>query len=627
MNKGEKEKFLNPYYFIPLPKKKTIVNRTDKGNLTGKVTYEIVTKTPLFIPNPSCDSAFGNMGEHKSYDFYSYKELREGEACQNIQNPVIPGSEIRGMMRCVYEAVTGSCMSNVNADEPIFYRGSMRDFLIPGLLKREAGKIILVKAEAAYWGKKDADRTSYVDGQKLYYRAETRGDKNRKYVVETSPKNSELGDFGYLLRGEKGIGNKKKSVAIFKPVGEKAIIVFDEAYQIDFEKLLEKYEKDSNSYVAYTGEYKKFMEGKKEQYFPVYYKKKFVKGKDLIHISPAAITKWKYANRVEDLLGDMLPCRMNDSLCPACSLFGLVDSESAEKGIASRLRFADAVLEKENKEGKIYCERIDLQELAEPHLSNIQMYLKQPAGRKEWNYDDETEINGRKFYWHHADWCLENIKAEKNTKRNLTVRPVADGVTFTGELYFDHITQTELKQMLYLFDISRNKKSGYKIGMGKPLGLGSIEMRIRSVKLRSFSREKDDFYSEKIIDFSKEEEAVEDDLRYDEVGFLKENHIKEWFQMLMKFDSAKGCIISYPYTDMQIEKMDVEISGKNGAKKKIGGFQWFVENKNTKEDKQVLVIAGQQEVKIPYLKVIKMSKEKNISGNGKKQKIREGKRK
>ena len=162
--------------------------------------------------------------------------------------------------------------------------------------------------------------------------------------------------------------------------------------------------------------------------------------------------------------------------------------------------------------------------------------------------------------------------------------------------------------MLYLLDISRNNEFGYKLGMGKPLGLGSIEMRIRSVKIRSFSREKEDFYSEEIIDFSKKEEREKYVLSYEEVGFLKENHIREWFEMLMRFDSTKGSTISYPYTDKQIDKMEVEIEGKNGEKRKIGGFQWFVENKNSKTAPQVLVKEDQEEVKLPYLRVIKMNR-------------------
>lgn len=642
-------RFLNPYYFIPLPQKKAIAQEECSETYTGKITYEIVTRTPLFIPNSSCAAAFGDMGKHKSYDFYSYRELAQGEACKDTWEPVIPGSEVRGMLRSVYEAVTGSCMSGVNADMPIFYRGGMRDALNPGLLRREGDSIVLIEAEAAYWNKQQADQTDYVDGQKLFYQAKRKG--NRKYVRGRPSAAGSAGEYGYLLRGENGLGLKKKNVAIFRPAKKEAVAVFDKAYQDDFEKLLQAYQKDSDSYHAYMKEYQKFLKGKKEEYFPVYFKKKFAGRKEFIHVAPAAIPKWRYANRVRDLLGDMNPCHINDGVCPACILFGTVDSESKRKGIASRLRFADVRLERKNEAGNIYCEPVNLQELAGPHLSNAQMYLKQPEGAGEWNYDYRGEINGRKFYWHHAKWNIENIKAEKNTDRNVTVRPVADGVTFTGELFFDHITQRELKQMLYLCDISRSQDLGYKLGMGKPLGLGSIEMRIRSVKIRSFSPAEEDFYREKTFDFPEGEasfsykkhlfqfvneksELTENSdscrhlITYEEAGFLKENHIKDWFEMLMGFRSTNDSTISYPYTDKQTREMEVDIEGSNG-KKKIGGFQWFVINKGLKTEKQCLVKAGENKVKLPYLYVFEIKSGGNHSHNQKKgdqkQNYRQGK--
>lgn len=616
--KKNAEEFLNPYHFIPLPEKKTITQKEDSETFTGKITYEIVTKTPLFIPNTSCESAFGNMGEHKSYDFYSYKELKEGEACESTWDPVIPGSEVRGMLRSVYEAVTGSCMSSINADMPIFYRGNMRDFLNPGLLKREGKSVVLIGANAVYWNKKWADQTDYVDGQKLFYFAEEKGRRN--YVKGRPSAISRTGAYGYLLRGESGM--RKKNVAIFSPVENQIITTFDDIHQKNFRELLEAYKKDSDSYGAYAKEYQKFMEGKKEQYFPVYYKKKYIGRREQVHIAPAAITKWKYNNSVKDLLRDMNPCHMDEKLCPACSLFGMIDSESKQKGIASRLRFADMTLEKVKGMGEVYCEQIDLKELAGPHLSNAQMYLKQPEGMDDWNYDSNAEINGRKFYWHHADWNMEDVKAEKNTERNVTVRPVAEGVTFTGELFFDHLTWKELKQMLCLCDISRSGELGYKLGMGKPLGLGSIEMRIRTVKIRILSPEKDDFYSEKSFDFSEKEINLSNKeqlydffnegmgnseeqkrtciISYEQAGFLNENLIKEWFELLMGFGSTKGHTISYPYTDKQLEKMEVEIEDKNGTKK-IGGFQWFVVNKGLKGNKQCLVRAERENVRRPPL--------------------------
>ena len=69
--------FVNPYNFIGFPKEKAKAY-TDEDVHTGVIEYSITTKTPLFIPNSSSETAFcesDEVAEHKSYDFVSYTEL------------------------------------------------------------------------------------------------------------------------------------------------------------------------------------------------------------------------------------------------------------------------------------------------------------------------------------------------------------------------------------------------------------------------------------------------------------------------------------------------------------------------------------------------------------------------
>lgn len=66
------EKFINPYNFISFPPEKVrAYSDTDKH--TGVIEYSITTKTPLFIPNSSSETAFKEsirIVDHKSYDFF-----------------------------------------------------------------------------------------------------------------------------------------------------------------------------------------------------------------------------------------------------------------------------------------------------------------------------------------------------------------------------------------------------------------------------------------------------------------------------------------------------------------------------------------------------------------------------
>lgn len=109
-------KFINPYNFVPLgkgPKRTELNNET--GDLSGVIEYSVRTRTPLFIPDSSKASALhsnlkGADKGHKSYEFYSYPSEKSPERSA----PVIPGSEMRGMLRCYYEILTDSCLSGID---------------------------------------------------------------------------------------------------------------------------------------------------------------------------------------------------------------------------------------------------------------------------------------------------------------------------------------------------------------------------------------------------------------------------------------------------------------------------------------------------------------------------------
>ena len=62
--------FINPYNFISFPEKKAKAY-TDTDVHTGVIEYTITTKTPLFIPNTSSDTAFSasdKTEDNKSYE-------------------------------------------------------------------------------------------------------------------------------------------------------------------------------------------------------------------------------------------------------------------------------------------------------------------------------------------------------------------------------------------------------------------------------------------------------------------------------------------------------------------------------------------------------------------------------
>lgn len=545
-------KFINPYTFIPLEKEKAIYKSDDTNLLKGRMTIELKTRTPLFIPDTSNDSAFSIEGEekgHKSYDFFQYGG-----------QPVIPGSEIRGMIRSAYETLTSSCMSAIDDDVEIVKRIS--DAFLPGFIKRNGNKFLLIEAE-----------------------------KNKVF------KDAAIGSFvedGYYMRGEAFRKDKAKSV--FKiPENEMKICVLDEIHKKMLDLVLDSYQNEKTNkklgrghsgYAEYTIKWNEFKSGKGAEYFPVYYSKI---DDDLIYLSPACITKEAYQTKLSDILtshGNFGACK-DKNKCPACELFGMVSKEHSK---GSLLRFTDAKLTENKSESDIFWTTpVTLEELAQPKIAASEFYLKRPAGARFWTYDyyvDKNgihpytpELAGRKYYWHHKDVkFIRSLQVTKNTpkeiikdirnKRNKTIRPLKEGVVFCADIYFDGITQKQLNQIYAICNISNEfgdgiNGAGYKLGTGKPLGLGSVTIKVKECVIREVSLTDDGIaYEENRVDMQAK-------MCDETVGFVTNS--VEAFIRVAKFDSIGEYKVTYPVTDKQL---DAVIVGKKHGE----GFKWFQKN-------------------------------------------------
>lgn len=126
-------RFLNPYNFVhymdskpknrilgkclPPPHDRYICDRYI--GMTGRITCKIDAITPLFI---SDSHAVEENEGHKTYRFFQYE-------CK----PALPASSLRGMIRTVFEAVTNSCFSVFQKDEPytLEHRKSRAPDMIP----------------------------------------------------------------------------------------------------------------------------------------------------------------------------------------------------------------------------------------------------------------------------------------------------------------------------------------------------------------------------------------------------------------------------------------------------------------------------------------------------------------
>jgi hypothetical protein len=131
--------------------------------------------------------------------------------------------------------------------------------------------------------------------------------------------------------------------------------------------------------------------------------------------------------------------------------------------------------------------------LSGPKPTTFQHYLTQPcedkSKLKHYNTDSEKKlsfIRGYKQYWHKNgnDWIENIVPNERNKKQYTKINPVKEKTTFTGCIRFENLSDVELGALLFALDLPYEKNQDdefiseccHKIGMGKPLGLGSIRI-------------------------------------------------------------------------------------------------------------------------------------------------------
>lgn len=445
----------------------------------------------------------------------------------------------------------------------------------PGLLRiEEDGSLSLLKADSFridddIYNPKKIDR--YKDGDLIYFDTpKPEGKVNGKIHSFDKNKNN-FNDHGYVLKWgffiNRRMKNAKNNYHAFKLSGD---IVRNGLSKNEIKNKMNSIvtsyleqptvkPDDAKAYEAYKKQFELFLEGKREKYFPVNYSDK-VKG--LLSITPATFSKEVSSKSVADYAGVFAPCK--DSLCPACDLFGKIGDNA--KG--SRIRFSDMYVEKHDSNKSYYVKDfVTIDNLSSPKISNVDFYLERPKNATFWTYDYYVSNNkvyaytgilrGRKYYWHHHPESVRFNSNVEKTKLNKTIRPVKEGVIFKGELYFDGISKKQLNQLIYILNTGKDGL-GLKLGMGKPLGLGSVTCSVSSVEERKIVLEDSQLnYGVSSYDYS--------NVTYESAGLSL--YVKKEFEKIAGLKAVpKQYEICYPKTTSDNDH----------------GFEWFQTNHNSK---------------------------------------------
>lgn len=176
------------------------------------------------------------------------------------------------------------------------------------------------------------------------------------------------------------------------------------------------------------------------------------------------------------------------------ALFGWVEEPKQPlKGQrAGRLFFGDARYQSNEHGLWLQDAPVTLHTLSTPKPTTFQHYLVQDRNQRHQPDDpaslahygtspQETEIRGHKRYWHKgANPELAATDKEQQHPDQLTkVRPLKPGVQFSFTLRFENLSSVELGALLWVLALpggEPGRRYYHKLGMGKPLGMGAVEI-------------------------------------------------------------------------------------------------------------------------------------------------------
>lgn len=421
-----------PYNFVPLNKNVIgggeLHNHTVFEHFSGYIDLEVKALSPLFI---------------KGHD---------GEFFRINEKPYIPGSSIRGLTRHIVEIATYSALTMFE-DKILYRRSSLTD---------DGNKV-------------DAGFMRYVNGEYLILPGKAKQDTNsaisnaHEYKFYDNACTFSTGKFGRRLTVWKIISSEGKEKKVPNHVVESYQSDNTRSEQaVDLIKSLRK-----GLIINSLGEKinRQPIEILKKLGIPVFYR--LNKDGKVYSIGHAKYHRMPYSMSISDHINQE---KLESGFDFSTSIFGT--TERAGKVYFEDLHpFADMKLELD----KAKHPRI----LSSPKPTTFQHYLSQqkgasPSTQKKWS-DALTPIRGFKNYWHRAtssdpqnDNTWIETKPEITKSHHAPINPVSPGSNFAGKVRFDNLTKEELGALLVSLDLPQG--CGHKLGLGKPLGLGSIHV-------------------------------------------------------------------------------------------------------------------------------------------------------
>lgn len=224
------------------------------------------------------------------------------------------------------------------------------------------------------------------------------------------------------------------------------------------------------------------------EYIPCFYSSwKDENGKEHVAFGHTGMFRLPYLNSPAEMLPNEIKDVAGYDLAEA--LFGFVDQGRSERSaVAGRVFVTDAKLDGDPKKAVMEKEMVfSDQALSGPKPTTVQHYLNQhdpdhPENLKHYdnNPNEDTALRGHKFYWHVGasddfEARLKRTPKERVGDKFNKFKPVKAGQKFTFAIHFENLHPRELGVLLWVLDKATGAHR-LKLGMGKPYGLGSVEI-------------------------------------------------------------------------------------------------------------------------------------------------------
>ncbi len=331
-------------------------------------------------------------------------------------------------------------------------------------------------------------------------------------------------------------------------------------------------------------------------------------------------------------------------ISPAELLFGFTEiNADGDKNENDNLAFAGKVrvsaglgLFAENKiDTELLDEEITLKALSSPKLPSPALYFRSKSSTnkyisKETLNPEQHEANGRKYYLHalrkqndpdlvqqlnsngtttdgtiKLPWETQPNPENDRLQLKVKIKPIKSGQAFYLHLDFNNLTEWELGLLCYTLRPTESFR--HRIGMGKPIGLGSVKIDV--VALLTIDRKqrytKDPLESYRYNQHNWVNQAYLKEMN--DMGYkitetsnpLQPTDLRKKFTDTMSYDIYRALDllgnphnIKHPVHYPQVENQNIEEEN----------FKWFVTNDNPNAETNTLEAINEKSECIPTLK-------------------------